>query len=698
MRPSRTNHFRRRGRAAFRPAIEQLGRRDMLAPLVGVREVESNDTAATSQMLPGTAGYRVAGRVATVVDADSYSFTAAEGVRVAIDARPVRWAGRAAGVFAPRLTVYAPDGSTVATALTEGVGRGRGADYAFFAARGGVYRVVVTGRQQDPGIGRLTGGYTLRVAKTAPAAIPRDVAPVEADVLTRLALYQPASATPSVDDWKPVVAGDARLRGKNIYVAVHGWATDYAGVPAVNGTASDPLKWWQTIDYQSLTPATNPITGQPVKLTEPVAAYMFLGQEGENAGKTPISPAGLAWQLKQSDPNAAVLAYSWIDDSATTMPGPSESRTTLNGARLATALEQILPTAGDAPHGLHLLGHSHGSKVATVAATLLRQKGTTVNQLTIFDSPEQGSSVTNYNATNNLWYFLSALSIDRGQAAGTTFVDNYISDLDRRLGQIQGYDPFANSVIQVSTLQQIADVTLDAKPLLPAHPSPLDAFAHRYAPAWYSGGSSGWTANPAPIVANQWSPLVDNTSVVKPVAGNSTQSWQVPTDPQFALAAGQSPNAAIYDPRPTPLNLQPVAAPFKPRPPYDGTVALAGNGQGQTVTKAYTFKTPSLTQSDSFGVSFNLQFTAIEADDQLQITVDTGGDLTQQQVFVMTAKQLGTGQGLATLSLGSLAQHPGLLNTKRIEFSLVPSAGSQCRTAVTITNIKQFIVPGPASA
>jgi thioesterase domain-containing protein len=423
---------------------------------------------------------------------------------------------------------------------------------------------------------------------------------------------------------------------------------------------------------------------------------MFLGQVGEDGGSTQaklVSPAGLAWQLKQSDPDAEVLIYSWVDDSAQLLPAPSETFTALNGARLASALEQVLPS-GEGPRGLHLLGHSHGSKVATVAATLLRQGRIHVNHLTILDSPERTTNVTDMNATNHLWYFLPALSIDRGQTAGTTFVDNSISDLNRRLGLIQGYDPYALPAVKVSALQQVADVTLDAGVLMPSSPSSFDSFAHRYAPAWYSGGSAAWTANPSPTVANQWSPLVTNPAVARPVAGNSIQLWRTAGDPQFALVTGQTPAIPPFDPSPAPLALKQVVKPFARRPSFDGTVTLSGDGKGQEVTEAYTFKTPPLDDTDAFGISFNLQFTAFEADDQLQITVNTGIGDTQKQVYVMTARQLRARQGLATLSLGSLAQHPGILDTKRIEFSLVPSAGSQCRTTVNITNIKQFTLSG----
>jgi thioesterase domain-containing protein len=681
---------RRGRRLPFKASVERLARRDMLAPVLAMRELESNDTAATSQELRGFEHYRVTGRVASIADVDSFSFTADAGARLAIDVRATGRTGRAARDFSPRLTVHAPDGSVISTAPARGAGHARRAEFAFLAATGGTYRLVVSGRQQEAGIGRQTGGYALRLRTAPPSSDVGDIAPAEADVLTRLALYRPTSATPSASDWQPLVANDTRLSGKNVYVAVHGWATDYAGVPALNGTTTDPLKWWQTIDYQSLlTPASK-------TLTEPVAAYMFLGQVGEDGGSTQatlVSPAGLAWQLKQSDPDAEVLIYSWVDDSAQLLPAPSETFTALNGARLASALEQALPS-GDGPRGLHLIGHSHGSKVATVAATLLRQHDLHVNHLTILDSPERTTNVTDFNATNHLWYFLPALSIDRGQAAGTTFVDNYISDLDRRLGLIQGYDPYALPAVKVSALQQVADVTLDAGVLMPPSPSSFDSFAHRYAPAWYAGGSAAWASNPSPTVANQWSPLVANPAVARPVAGSSIQMWRTTADPQFALTPGSSPAIDLFDPSPQPLALKQVVKPFARRPAFDGTVTLSGDGKGQEVTTAYTFKTPPLDDTHAFGISFNLQFSAFEADDQLQITVNTGLGSDQKLVYVMTAKQLGLTEGLATLSLGSLAQYPGLFNTKQIEFSLVPSEGSQCRTTVTISNIKQFIVPG----
>src|SRR5262249_24682620 len=156
-----------------------------------------------------------------------------------------------------------------------------------------------------------------------------------------------------------------------------------------NGTPADPLKWWQTLDTA--------LMGSP---GFPAAQEMFYGSAGDGIQ---ISPSGLAYAITQADPKAVVLAYSWIDDSATDdalggIPAHaylSEAYTALNGTRLADALEQALPTAFHTDGGqLHLIGHSHGSKVATVAADVLTQTGNAnfgVAHLTILDSPEDGS-------------------------------------------------------------------------------------------------------------------------------------------------------------------------------------------------------------------------------------------------------------------------------------------------------------------
>src|SRR5262249_42864244 len=148
------------------------------------------------------------------------------------------------------------------------------------------------------------------------------------------------------------------------------------------------LTWWDTF-----------LPERPGSVPASVAAessWLLKGHSHQDwPGSNVVeSTAGLAWDLThfgnpnsnaKLDPNAVVLAYTWIDDSATsnastwygvpTQGFKSEARTTLNGQRLAVALEQVLGTDaqfhevqnGQSQGKLQLIGHSHGSKVVTVA-------------------------------------------------------------------------------------------------------------------------------------------------------------------------------------------------------------------------------------------------------------------------------------------------------------------------------------------
>ena len=61
---------------------------------------------------------------------------------------------------------------------------------------------------------------------------------------------------------------------------------------------------------------------------------------------------------------------------------------------------------------LQLIGHSHGSKVVSVAATALQQAKMRVDQVTILDSPEDDVTVAG-DAANFNWYFLKDLGQPR---------------------------------------------------------------------------------------------------------------------------------------------------------------------------------------------------------------------------------------------------------------------------------------------
>jgi len=224
-------------------------------------------------------------------------------------------------------------------------------------------------------------------------------------------------------------------------------------------------------------------------------------QVAQHRGSEPL----LAWDARQSngdyyfdwlrplasaiaarDPGAVVLAYSWIDDSATS-DDPldarvSERRTGRNGRRLASGLANLL-AAGFTPQGgqLHLMGHSHGARVVAVAATELRSPPA---QLTLVDSPDTDVPALG-GASNNLPPVLRRLPI--GRAPGRVFVDNYFSLAGRRYGTDRG-------------LSAIVDVQLD-----PAQFSEFDVFArHEYPIAWYTASAQQAQSG----VGLEWSPLL----------------------------------------------------------------------------------------------------------------------------------------------------------------------------------------------
>ena len=87
----------------------------------------------------------------------------------------------------------------------------------------------------------------------------------------------------------------------------------------------------------------------------------------------------------------------------------------MNGMRMAEAIMKALaPNYAQGLGKVHLIGHSHGARVATVAALALQQAAATnprfdvVRQLTLLDSPESiGTSVV--DAANFDWFYLAQL-------------------------------------------------------------------------------------------------------------------------------------------------------------------------------------------------------------------------------------------------------------------------------------------------
>jgi hypothetical protein len=217
-------------------------------------------------------------------------------------------------------------------------------------------------------------------------------------------------------------------------VIAHGWMPGYQGwVSELLGSAL-PVSWqtWQG----------------PVRADQPSTTWLYQGSSTDALfRKFPISDSGLAQEILQVDPNATVLTYSWIDDSATTttleIPRDayhSEASTTMNGTRMAEAIMGAL--ALNYYQGLgkvHLINHSHGARVATVAALALQQAALNPNdpqdprpqfdvvgQLTLLDSPEDTGAgdlsplnPINLDAANFDWFYLSQLHVTPPPVART---------------------------------------------------------------------------------------------------------------------------------------------------------------------------------------------------------------------------------------------------------------------------------------
>jgi hypothetical protein len=236
--------------------------------------------------------------------------------------------------------------------------------------------------------------------------------------------------------------------------------------------------------------------------------------------------------------------------------GRSESYTQENGLEMASAIREALSrsffTYGDS-HGaglIHILGHSHGSKVATVAALALQQSNVPVAQLTPLDSPEDGPFALGLNtslaslggAQNFNWYYLSRMKIstnsvlDSRTSTNSTFVDNPFSyqGVGSALNgfNLQTFDPGSTN-----DLSSIVDVELHPEVLygalsLSAGSGALGTIfgSHGYPPPWY-----GSTGTPGTTTGLGWSPLTN------PQAPPTSKSYeQVVINPTGTLTAGSN--------------------------------------------------------------------------------------------------------------------------------------------------------------
>lgn len=490
--------------------------------------------------------------------------------------------------------------------------------------------------------------------------------------------YDPVTGKP---EFVPVTPNDPNLVGKHVVVLVHGWAADYSYWVDYEANENPPknLTWWDTDPSQAgYDLNANLAANTQADMTLGPASYWLL--HGYDVNAINVSEMGMAQTIANRaasvDPKTVVLAYTWIDDSGTssiTNPYVSEAATVLNGERLADGLRTVLGSQSAFGGEIQLIGHSHGSKVATVAAVSLTTKDQPdtfdVRQLTILDSPEDESEASNALwATNFNWYYLQDLNTNR-QDPNATFVDNYISYLD---------EPYSNiTTPSGNTLNQVVDVQLDASDF-----SIEDR--HSYSAFWYTGsGQPGVTFGNT--VGQEWSPLLPgNQGSQKPPANLSsyyTQPWASSTfDPsqQYVLQPGTL-SSRVY---------KSYALAFKTTP-NTPPVVVSNDSTGANVTLTQTGSVPQPSYSGSFstefgrlnGISFDYQFLNPSQGGTLTITLDN--DL----VFVMDASVVQNRAGRGTITLNQSEFSLG--GTHTMQLTLTPANGSK-DTQVKVSNLNFF--------
>lgn len=206
--------------------------------------------------------------------------------------------------------------------------------------------------------------------------------------LQRLGLFKPGAPELFVP-----VTGPSNPSG-HVYFISHGWAPGYLdAVKKFLSAGKFPLAWDPNLKNKD-------------------------GQPYNNGWFQNVSQS-----ILKADPEATVFFFSWVDWSATSSfldPQNAQKNTDMAGNALTAAVQAALGK-GFPPARLHLLGHSYGSKVVTVASLAIKPA-----HVTLFDSPE-GKIIGFLGAANKLYLPIYLPAIPPSRHPGGTFVDNYYS-------------------------------------------------------------------------------------------------------------------------------------------------------------------------------------------------------------------------------------------------------------------------------
>lgn len=484
---------------------------------------------------------------------------------------------------------------------------------------------------------------------------------------------EPVEAGASPSGNFQAVTADSLGNGTNpptIYVLIHGWAPGYKSVVQAQG---GNLLWWSS-DAYIVVQNTNTWTSN----------------WAWSAVSVPLSPTfavnstGLLQSIKAYDSSAEILAYSWLDDSATPSGDLnldevyiSEAYTHANGLRLAdallTAINQSFWKSGGK---LRLIGHSHGSKVATVAAFTLQQLQLSVEALTILDSPENEDDTLEYEAANMLGFYLQQMTIaDPTSDDGTgTFVDNYVSCFG------VGY----------AGLDNVVEVVLDPETLYGDLPEDW-ANDHSYAAAWYGGSYAGSISQKLSPLGFAMPPVPNN---YQPAFGQNFPYWDSPTQQeQWTLQPGQSESFGAY-------SYTAQAMTVRKGKTYGNMMVLENKGTGATESVSFgVLKSgqPAMYQgnydssdSDVYGIAMDIQWSSPQDGDYLVVCSGTDEEGAQYVLFVMDGRSAASP---LTVSAVMNCDEWGINGTANIYIFYVP-ASKKSSGKLTISNFQSVTVGG----
>ena len=394
--------------------------------------------------------------------------------------------------------------------------------------------------------------------------------------------------------------------GSHVYVLAHGWAPGYRAVVDAHGGR---LKWWDD-DAQSGGIWTSDWAWTPVSGYDPAL---------------PVNPTGLLQSIKAFDPTSWVFAYSWIDDSATGGSYAdlgevyrSEAYTQINGIRLANALLRLfVPQFWTNPaNRLHLIGHSHGSKVVTVAALTLQNLGLPLAQLTILDAPESKGTLVG-NGANFLGFFLEQMTIadPANPSSAGTFVDNYPSYFGVAYGGAARLANVVNAVLDPSKLYDWTD--------------PGDQ--HTYAAAWYGAAAAAARTYGLPALGFAWPPppKTFQPALLQGWVGGTTEKNQWP------LQAGSPPYLFLYSAPALPIDSLGTQGNVSGTP---ASGLVFGAPQSPLTYSMFKGGYKNSEDSHGFGLAFDVTWAGAADGDYLVFTAESGEERIQEVTVVLDGK------------------------------------------------------------